>query len=118
MSEPDDPTRLESARRPVAPSYPTPAYGAIPFTNVDTQQQHAVLASNAAQCAKRTALTKVDLPQSRLGNVRYGLHAAFKCSACGADKPRLYEVTQDEAKMFLAGDPLRAADRAVSKCSG
>ena len=48
-----------------------------------------------------------DLPQSRLGNVRYVLHASFKCSACGADKPRLYEATMDEAKMFLAGDPLR-----------
>jgi ubiquitin len=34
------------------------------------------------------------------------LHANFKCSACGADQPRLYQATQDEARMFLAGDPL------------
>ena len=105
MNEPDDPTRLESARRPLAPSYPTPAYGAITFHQLWINS--GVLCLECRQCAKRTALTKVDLPQSRLGNVRYGLHAAFKCSACGADKPRLYEVTQDEAKMFLAGDPLR-----------
>ena len=58
------------------------------------------------QCAKRTTLTRTDLPQSRLGNLRFLLHAKFTCSACGADKPRLYEATMDEAKMFLAGDPL------------
>jgi hypothetical protein len=52
-------------------------------------------------------LTKADLPASRLGNVRYVVHASFKCSACGADKPGLYETPKDEARMFLAGDPLR-----------
>jgi hypothetical protein len=35
------------------------------------------------------------------------LNARFSCSACGALKPRLYQATMDEAKMFLAGDPLR-----------
>jgi hypothetical protein len=31
MSEPEDPTRLESARRPLPPSYPAPAHGAKTF---------------------------------------------------------------------------------------
>jgi hypothetical protein len=39
--------------------------------------------------------------------MRYVVHANFRCSACSADKPRLYEATQDEAALFLAGDPLR-----------
>jgi len=66
-----------------------------------------VLCLECRACNKRTALTKADLPQSRLGPVRYVLHANFKCSACDADQPRRYEATQDEARMFLAGDPLR-----------
>ena len=103
MSEPDDPTRI--VRRPTERVLPTPAYGAVTFHEVWTNS--GVLCLECRQCAKRTALTKADLPQSRLGNVRYVLHASFKCSACGADKPRLYEATMDEAKMFLAGDPLR-----------
>ena len=105
MSEPDDPTRLESARRPLAPSYPASAYGAITFHQLWINS--GVLCLECRQCAKRTALTKADLPRSRLGPVRYVLHANFKCAACGADQPRLYEATKDEAAMFLAGDRLR-----------
>ena len=103
MAEPADPTRR--TMRPITPVLPTPAYDAVTFHEVWTNS--GVLCLECRQCAKRTALTKTDLPRSRLGNVRYVLHASFKCSACGADKPRLYEATMDEAKMFLAGDPLR-----------
>jgi hypothetical protein len=45
--------------------------------------------------------------------VRYVLHANFKCSACGADQPRLYEATMDEAKDVPRGRPAAPADRAV-----
>jgi hypothetical protein len=102
---PDDPTRLESARRPLGPSYPAPAYGAITFQQLWINS--GVLAVECRACDKRSTFTKADLPRSRLGPVRYVLHANFKCSACGADQPRLYEATPDEARMFLAGDPLR-----------
>jgi hypothetical protein len=105
MSEPESPNRSDSARRPIAPQWPSPASDPIKFIQVWTNS--AVLCLKCRQCNKRTALTKADLPQSRLSNVRYLLHAAFKCSACGADKPHLYEATPDEARMFLAGDPLR-----------
>ena len=92
--------------RPYEPELVTPAYDAVTFHEVWTNS--GVLCLECRQCAKRTALTKQDLPQSRLGPVRYVLHAKFTCSACGADQPRLYEATPDEAKMFLAGDPLPA----------
>ena len=103
MSEPDDPTRI--ARRPTEWMPPTPAYGAVTFHEVWVNS--GVLCLECRSCNNRTALTKADLPASRLGKVRYVLHASFKCSKCDADKPRLYQATQDEAKMFLAGDPLR-----------
>jgi hypothetical protein len=101
----EDATRLESARRPLAPVLPAPAYGAITFHELWTNS--GVLCLECRECNKRTALTKPDLPASRLGPVRHVLHANFKCTACGAEKPRLYQATMDEAKMFLAGDPLR-----------
>jgi hypothetical protein len=103
MSEPPDPTR--GAMRPYEPGA---AHARLWRGNVSRSlDEQRVLCLECRQCAKRTALTKQDVPQSRLGNVRYVLHASFKCSACGADKPRLYQATMDEAKMFLAGDPLR-----------
>ena len=101
---PDDPTRLESARRPLPPSYPPPAGDATTFHQVWIKS--GVLCLECRACAKRTALTKADLPASRLGPVRYVVHANFKCTACGADKPRLYQATTTESEMFLAGDPL------------
>ena len=104
MSDPEDPTRIK--QRPLAPMYPAPASGATTFLQVWTNS--GTLCLECRQCSKRTALTKADLPQARLGPVRYVLHAAFKCSACGADKPRRWQATMAEAEMFLAGDPLPA----------
>ena len=78
----------------------------VTFSHVATGG--GVLCVECRACNKRTALTKQECPALRVGNNRYVLHANFKCSACGADKPRLYQATQEEAKMFLAGDPLSA----------
>ena len=97
--------RLESARRPIEPQWPAPAYGAITFHQVWTNS--GVLCLECCRCNKRTAFTKADLPASRLGNARYVLHATFKCSKCASTDVRLYQATKDEAAMFLAGDPLR-----------
>src|SRR5436190_13633297 len=62
MTEPEDPTRLESARRPIAPQYPAPAGDATTFLQVWTLS--GVLCLECRQCNKRTALTKTDLPRS------------------------------------------------------
>jgi hypothetical protein len=98
----DDPTRI--ARRPIEPTVPPPAYGAITFSKVATEG--GVLRVECTSCGRRSALTKQECPAIRLGNNRYVLHATFR-GRCGADKPRLYQATKDEAAMFLAGDPLR-----------
>ena len=100
---PDDPTQRKM--REVHPVPPAPADGAASFGQVALEG--GVLCVECCACNKRTALTKQECPAIRLRNNRYVLHATFKCSACGTDKPRLYQPTQDEAKMFLAGDPLR-----------
>jgi hypothetical protein len=99
----EDATRIK--QRPLAPTYPAPAGDSTTFLQVWTNS--GTLCVECRECGKRTALTKNDLPASRLGPVRYVLHATFKCSACGAGEPRLFEATTDEAKMFLAGDRLR-----------
>jgi hypothetical protein len=98
----DDPTVIR--RRAFEAPPPAPAYGAVTFGQI--AMEGGVLAVECRACAKRTALTKGECPAIRPGNGRYVLHATFRCG-CGADKPRLYQATMDEAKMFLAGDPLR-----------
>jgi hypothetical protein len=107
----EDATRIK--QRPLSPMLSTPAGDATTFHQVWVNS--GVLCLECRQCNKRTALTKADLPASRLGSVRYVLHAPFKCSACGADHPRLYEATQDEAKMFLAGDPPPANKQIIGR---
>ena len=99
---PDDPTRRQM--RPREPVPVTPAYGAVTFGHVALEG--GVLCDECRACAKRTALTKQECPAIRIGNGKFVLHATFKCSKCGADKPRLYQATKDEAAMFLAGDRL------------
>jgi hypothetical protein len=94
-------TRIK--RRPIAPVPPASTYGVVSYSQVALEG--GVLCVECRSCNKRTALTKHDCPQIRTANGRYVLHATFKCLACGADKP--YEATQDEAKMFWAGDPLQ-----------
>jgi hypothetical protein len=101
----DDPTRLESARRPISRTPPAPAYGAITFSQV--AMEGGVLCVECRACAKRTALTRQEYPAIRLGNSRYVLHATFRCAKCGGTDVRLYQATMAEAEMFLAGDPLR-----------
>jgi hypothetical protein len=101
MTEPDDPTRI--ARRPITPMPPSPAHGAITFGQVATGG--GALCIECRSCDKRAALTKAECPAIRTGNRTFVLHATFRCSACGAG--RLSQATMDEAKMFLAGDPLR-----------
>jgi hypothetical protein len=64
--EPDDPTRI--VRSPTEWVPPTPAYGAITFHQVWTN--NGVLCLECRSCSKRTALTKTDLPHSRLGALR------------------------------------------------
>jgi hypothetical protein len=93
---PDDPTRR--ATRPIDPVWPAPASGAVTFHQVWVNS--GVLCLECRQCNKRTALTKADLPASRLGNIRYVLHASFKCSKCSADQPRCTKRRWPSRKCF------------------
>ena len=91
--------------RPIAPVPLAPAYGAVTFSQVALEG--GVLCVECRACAKRTALTKLECPAIRLGNGRYVLHATFRCAKYGSTDVRLYQATEAEAIMFLAGDPLR-----------
>ena len=102
MGADDDPTRLKM--RELHPVPPAPAYGAVTFGQVALEG--GTLAVECRACNRRTVLTKSECPAIRPGNGRYVLHATFRCR-CGADHPRLYQATNEEAAMFLAGDPLR-----------
>jgi len=75
----DDPTRI--ARRPIEPTVPPPAYGAITFSKVATEG--GVLCVECTSRGRRSALRKPECPAIRLGNNRYVLHATS-----GADAAR------------------------------
>ncbi len=106
MAADDDPTRIERARRPIEPHWPAPAYGAITFHQVATNG--GALCVECRACERRIALTKNECSHIRTGNSRYVLHVSFKCTRCGADHPRLWRATLEQAKMFLAGDRVPA----------
>jgi hypothetical protein len=103
--EPDDPTRIASARRPIERMQPAPAQGGVTFHQIAAHG--GVLCVECRACGRRSALTKQECPAIRHGNARYVLHVTFRCERCGSDQPRLYQATDDEATMFLAGDRLR-----------
>jgi len=61
-------------------------------------------------CNKRTAFTKETLPKIHQGNMDEVHTEKFRCSRCKETGVRLYAIgDMDEAKMWLAGDPLRNA---------
>ena len=108
----DDPTR-RTVRRPITPVLPTPAYGAVTFHEVWTNS--GVLCLECRQCAKRTALTKHDLPHSRLGNVRYVLHAIVQ--VLGLRRGQAAPVRSDDGRGedVSRGRSAAPADRAVMR---
>jgi hypothetical protein len=58
-------------------------------------------------CRRRAALGKADIPEIRQGSIKYVRDTKFRCSRCQNTLAYIYiPFTQEEATMFLAGDPM------------
>src|SRR4051812_8429749 len=88
----------------------TPTSGrALQFERIAINQ--GALCIECVECGRRIALTKANCPQIRSGNKRLVKSMTFRCSSwcCGSTDVRLYNAhTEEQASMWLAGDPLRA----------
>ena len=82
-----------------------PAYGpGLQFERIAINQ--GALCIECRTCGRRSALTSENCPHIRLGQQRHG---------CESADVRLYNAhTEEEATMWLAGDPLPAGARGAS----